>query len=51
MNLLRMADSENSSTGKVNHKNLELGKILRSMTDSPELDFIQRIPDPEFHTK
>ena len=29
MNLLPMADSDNSSTGKVNHKNFKLGKVLQ----------------------
>ena len=39
MNLPRMADSENSCTGKVNHDNVKLSKILQSITDSPELSF------------
>ena len=43
MNLLRMVYSDNSGTGKVNHENFKLGKILQSMTDSPELDFIPRV--------
>ncbi len=40
MNLLRMADSNIPGTGKVYHENFKLGKILQSMTDSPEFDFI-----------
>ena len=35
-----MADSDNSGTGKVYQENFNLGKILQSMTDSPEFDFI-----------
>ena len=42
MNLLRMADSDIPSTGKVYHENLELGKIFQSMTDLSELDFISQ---------
>ena len=33
MNLLQMAYSDKSGTGKVNHKNFKFGKILQSMTD------------------
>ena len=40
MNLLRMADSDIPGTGKVYHENFKLGKILQSMTDSPEFEFI-----------
>jgi hypothetical protein len=40
MNLLRMADSDIPGTGKVYHENFKLGKILQSMTDSPEFNFI-----------
>ena len=46
MNLLQMVYSDNFGTGnsgKVNHKNFKLGKILQSMTESPEFDFIQSI--------
>ena len=43
MNLLRMVYSDNAGTGKVNHENFKLGKILQSMTDSPEFDFIPRV--------
>ena len=42
MNLLRMADSDIPGTGKVYHENFKLGKILQSMTDSSEFDFIPR---------
>ena len=44
-----MADSDNSGTGKVNHQNFKLVKILQSMTDSPEFDFIQHIHACCFH--
>ena len=44
MNLLRMVDSDNSCTGKVNHENFKLSKILQIMTDSPEFDFIPLVP-------
>ena len=37
------ADSDNSGTGKVYHKNFNLGKILQSTTDSPEFDYIPRV--------
>jgi hypothetical protein len=40
MNLLRMADRDIPGTGKVYHENFKLGKLLQSMTDSPEFDFI-----------
>ena len=43
MNLLPMADSDIPCSGKVYHENSKLGKILQSMTDSPEFDFIPRI--------
>ena len=43
MNLLQMADSDNSGTGKVYHENFKLDKILQIMTDSPEFDFIPRV--------
>ena len=49
MNLLRMVYSDNSGTGKVNHENFKLGKILQSMTDSPEFDFISRVRARYFH--
>ena len=42
MNLVRMAYSDISGSGKVNHENFKLGKILQSMTDPPEFDFIPR---------
>ncbi len=42
MNLLRMADSDIPGTGKDFHENFKLGKILQSMTGSPEFDFIPR---------
>ena len=35
-----MADNDIPGTGKVHHENFNLGKILQSMTDSPEFDFI-----------
>ena len=44
-----MVYSDNSGTGKVNHKNFKLGKILQSMTDSPEFDFILRVRACYFH--
>ena len=47
MNLL--AFSENSGTGKVNHENFKLGKILQSMTDSPKFDFILHVRARYFH--
>ena len=49
MNLLLIADSENSGTGKINHENFKLGKILWSMTDSPKFDFIPRVRARCFH--
>ena len=49
MNLLRTVYSDNSGTGKVNHENFKLGKILQSMTDSPEFDFIPRVRARYFH--
>ena len=41
--------SDNSCTGKVNHNNFKLGKILQSMTDSPEFDFIPCVRVHYFH--
>ena len=49
MNLLRMADIDNSCSEKVNQENFKLGKILQSMTDSPEFDFILCICACCFH--
>ena len=49
MNLLRMAYSDDSGTGKVNHENFKLGKNLQSTTDSPEFDFIPRVRARYFH--
>ena len=49
MNLLRKADSDNSGTGKVYHENFKFCKILQSMTDSPEFDFIPRVCARYFH--
>ena len=49
INLLQMADSENSCTGQVNHENFKLGKIWQSITDSPEFDFIQLLCACCFH--
>ena len=49
MNLLRKADSDNSGTGKVYHENFKFCKILQSMTDSPEFDFIPRVCTRYFH--
>ena len=49
MNLLRIADSDNSGTGKVYHENFKLGKILQIMIDSPEFDFIPRVRARSLH--
>ena len=49
MNLLLMASSDDSCTGGVNHEDFKLGKILQSMIDSPEFDFIPRIRARYFH--
>ena len=49
MNILRMAYSDNSCSGNVNHENFKLGNILQSMTDSPEFDFIPRVRALYFH--
>ena len=49
MNLLRMADSDNSCSGKVNQENFKLGKILQKMTDSPEFDLILLLCANCFH--
>ena len=49
INLLLMVYSDNSGTGKVNHMNFKLGKILQNMTDSPEFDFIPRVRARYFH--
>ena len=49
MNLVRMAYSDISGSGKVNHENFKLGKILQSMTDPPEFDFIPRVRARYFH--
>ena len=43
MNLISMVYTDNSSTEKVNHKNFKLGKIMQSMTDLPEFDFIPHV--------
>ena len=43
MNLLRTADGDIPGTGKVYDYNFNLGKILQSMTDSPEFDFISLV--------
>ena len=40
MNLLQMAGCYIPATGKVYHVNFKLGKILQSMTESPEIAFI-----------
>ena len=51
MNLLRMADSDIPGTGKVYHENFKLGKILESMTDSAEFDFIPITVRSEIQSK
>jgi len=51
MNLLRMADSDIPCTGKVYHENFKLGKILQSMTDSSEFDFIPRTVCTDIQSK
>ena len=49
--LERMADSDIPGTGKVYHENFKLGKILQSMTDSPEFDFIPRVVSTDIQSK
>ena len=44
-----MVYSDNAGYGKINYENFKLGKILQSMTDLPEFDFIPRVRARYFH--